>query len=217
MDSFDKLLDAYSQIGDVIPGLLVYKTTFEKHPPLACVLEDYYSDILRFHSEAIHVFKRPSMFKYAAHKVSPKINRTDSATEWKTLFHATWKTFDAKFTSILRSLAQRRELLDSETSLATLFEIHQTRGDIEALRTESQEKAKADDLEKNMARLSQIRQKLEAASYQRDQEDYTENRGWGNSSQWIFQDPKFGSWENPNSADSCVLYVNGKPGAGKSH
>lgn len=32
----------------------------EKHPPLATVLEDYYSDILRFHEAALKVFTRPS-------------------------------------------------------------------------------------------------------------------------------------------------------------
>lgn len=60
LESFDKLLDAYSQIGEAIPGLLAYKTTFERHPTLAAVLEDYYSDILRFHQEALEVFNRSS-------------------------------------------------------------------------------------------------------------------------------------------------------------
>lgn len=31
------------------------------HPPLATVLEDYYSDILNFHSEALAVFTQPSI------------------------------------------------------------------------------------------------------------------------------------------------------------
>lgn len=60
LEAFDKLLDAYSQIGDAIPGLLAYKTAFERHPTLAAVLEDYYSDILRFHQEALEVFNRSS-------------------------------------------------------------------------------------------------------------------------------------------------------------
>lgn len=43
-----------------MPGLMVYQSTFEKHRPLATVLEDYYSDILRFHEAALGVFLRPS-------------------------------------------------------------------------------------------------------------------------------------------------------------
>lgn len=44
----------------MIPGLLAYRSMLEKHPPLATVLEDYYSDILRFHEAALKVFTRPS-------------------------------------------------------------------------------------------------------------------------------------------------------------
>lgn len=43
-----------------MPGLTVYQSTFENYPPLATVLEDYYSDILRFHEAALCVFTRPS-------------------------------------------------------------------------------------------------------------------------------------------------------------
>lgn len=61
LDSFDKLLDVYAKVGEAMPGLMVYQSTFEKHRPLAAVLEDYYSDILRFHEAALRVFMRPSM------------------------------------------------------------------------------------------------------------------------------------------------------------
>ncbi|RYO82995.1 hypothetical protein DL762_006330 [Monosporascus cannonballus] len=35
LDSFDKLLDAYAQVGEVMRGLADYQTTFEKYPTLA--------------------------------------------------------------------------------------------------------------------------------------------------------------------------------------
>ncbi|RYP14230.1 hypothetical protein DL765_006510 [Monosporascus sp. GIB2] len=59
LDSFDKLLDAYAQVGEVMRGLADYQTTFEKYPTLAYVLEDYYFDILEFHKAALPVFRRP--------------------------------------------------------------------------------------------------------------------------------------------------------------
>jgi hypothetical protein len=62
LDSLDKLLAAYAQIGDAIPGLVQYQGTFEKYPVLATVLEDYYSDILIFHREALRVFNRSSRY-----------------------------------------------------------------------------------------------------------------------------------------------------------
>ncbi|KAM5350500.1 hypothetical protein ACJ41O_007005 [Fusarium nematophilum] len=59
LEIFDRLLDAYSRIGEAIPGLLHYRDTFEKSSEVAKVLEDYYSDILNFHHEALAVFSRP--------------------------------------------------------------------------------------------------------------------------------------------------------------
>ncbi|KAF5500395.1 hypothetical protein CGCS363_v006140 [Colletotrichum siamense] len=58
LDTFDKLLDAYAQIGDAIPGLSVYKGVFDQHETLKVVMQDYFSDILRFHEEAIKIFAR---------------------------------------------------------------------------------------------------------------------------------------------------------------
>ncbi|KAK4466013.1 hypothetical protein QBC42DRAFT_335816 [Cladorrhinum samala] len=195
IDSFENLLDAYSDIGDVIPGLMHYRTTFEKHPPLATVLEDYYSDILRFHSEAIVVFRRP---------------------RWKKFFHATWKTFDTQFSPILQSLERRRQLIDGEKSSATLYEIEKVREEIEAVRTAQREQAEAGDLEKHQMRLAQIKQKLQFANYQLDQEISTEDRSGSNSGQWIFEDPRFLTWKDLEEGGNQVLFIHGKPGAGKT-
>ncbi|KAH9238257.1 hypothetical protein K456DRAFT_31785 [Colletotrichum gloeosporioides 23] len=46
-------------IGDAIPGHLFYKDIIERHPTLKLVLQDYYSDILEFHQEALRVLNRP--------------------------------------------------------------------------------------------------------------------------------------------------------------
>lgn len=64
IDTFGKLLGSFAQIGGAIPSLMAYRATFKKHPTLATVLEDYYSDILRFHHEALEVFNRGSELKF---------------------------------------------------------------------------------------------------------------------------------------------------------
>ena len=61
LDSLNKLLEAYGKIASSISGLGRYKEDFQNHPPLAKVLEDYYSDILNFHERALEVFGRSSM------------------------------------------------------------------------------------------------------------------------------------------------------------
>ncbi|OTA80302.1 hypothetical protein M434DRAFT_228741 [Hypoxylon sp. CO27-5] len=195
MDSFDKLLDVYAQLGEAIPGLLRYQDTFEKHPPLATVVEDYYSDILVFHEAALSVFKRPG---------------------WKKLFHSTWKTFDSKFQPIMQSLKKRRELLESEKGSATLYEIQKLRQDVSAMYAEQTERMTREDLEKHRDRATRINERLLAPNYQLDQELATEDRHGSNSGTWIFEDGNFRAWSNSETIGHRVLYVNGIPGAGKT-
>ncbi|KAI1641602.1 uncharacterized protein F4817DRAFT_355288 [Daldinia loculata] len=194
LNSFDKLLDVYAQIGDAIPGLQRYEATFIEHPPLATVLEDYYSDILEFHRIALSVFKRPI---------------------WKDMYHSLWKTFDSKFSPILHSLSKRRELLESEKGSATLYEIRKLRKDISTMYTECRQQMDEERRKSHKARISHIREKLEAPNYGIDQEMATENRFIDSSGKWIFENNEFQAWYSPVVGHS-VLYINGIPGAGKT-
>ncbi|KAF3058704.1 hypothetical protein GL218_05334 [Daldinia childiae] len=194
LSSFDKLLDAYEQIGAAIPGLERYEKTFAEHHPLATVLEDYYSDILEFHRIAISVFKRPT---------------------WKDMYHSIWKTFDSKFSPILHSLNRRRDLLESEKSSATLYEIHQVRKDISSIYTKYQQKMDEERQEKHKGRVSHIREKLDAPNYAIDQEMAAENRFIDSSGKWILENKEFQAWDSHASGHS-ILYINGIPGAGKT-
>ncbi|KAI0444886.1 WD40 repeat-like protein [Xylaria telfairii] len=195
MDSFDKLLDVYDKIGNAIPGLLRYQSAFEKHPPLATVLEDYYADILGFHQAALSVFRRP---------------------RWKELFHSTWKTFDSKFGPILQSMSKRRELLESEKGSATLYEIQKLREDILDIYATQKRQNAQESVEKHRREVSYIREKLEAPNYRIDQEMSTEDRHGHSSGTWIFEDPTFFSWSDHDTPGHSALYVNGMPGAGKT-
>ncbi|KAI1752664.1 WD40 repeat-like protein [Xylaria castorea] len=195
MNSFDKLLDVYDKIGNAIPGLLQYQAAFEKHPPLATVLEDYYTDILVFHQAALSVFRRP---------------------RWKELFHSTWKTFDSKFGPILQSMKNRHELLESQKGSATLYEIQELRQDISKIYAEHRNQTVQEDAEKHRREVCYVREKLEAPNYGIDQEMSTEDRHGHSSGMWIFKDPSFCSWSNNDTSRHGVLYVNGIPGAGKT-
>ncbi|KAI1355974.1 hypothetical protein F5Y01DRAFT_325067 [Xylaria sp. FL0043] len=195
LDSFDKLLGVYEQVGDAIPGLQQYSATFEKYPPLAQVLEDYYSDILNFHQAALRVFKRP---------------------KWKTLFHSTWKTFDADFKSILHSLASRRQLLESEKGSASLYEIQVLRQELSQKNAEQSQQAAKIVQEQHRARISSIRESLQAPNYPIDQETATEDRHGSKSGLWIFEHPHFQEWSKNDATGHDALYVNGVPGAGKT-
>ncbi|KAI0099457.1 WD40 repeat-like protein [Daldinia grandis] len=194
LDSFDRLLDVYAQIGDAIPGLQRYEATFIEHPPLATVLEDYYSDILQFHRIALSVFKRPT---------------------WKDMYHSLWKTFDSKFSPILHSLCKRRELLESEKSSAALYEIQRLRKDISTTHKECRQQIDEERRKNHKAQISHIKERLEAPNYGVDQEMATENILIDGSGDWIFKNNEFQAWRSPVLGHS-VLYINGIPGAGKT-
>ena len=195
MSSFDKLLDAYAQIGDAMPGLQQYQGTFDSYPALATVLEDYYSDILTFHHEALRVFNR---------------------SRWEKAFHSTWKTFNSKFDPILQSLKGRRELLESEKSTATLYEIQNLRESINTLREEDARRAMREESAQHKRRLVEIREKIQAPDYRADQEFSSEIRHGRLFGAWFFEHDAFKSWYDRHSPSNRVLYVHGKPGAGKT-
>ncbi|KAI1120105.1 hypothetical protein F5Y10DRAFT_290315 [Nemania abortiva] len=194
MEQLGKAIEVFVNVNDFI-CFIWYSATFEKYPPLAQVLEDYYSDILNFHQAALSVFKRP---------------------RWKALFHSTWKTFDADFKPILHSLGSRRQLLESEKGSATLYEIQVLRQELSQKYTEQSQQAAKIVREQHRGRISSIKESLQAPNYPIDQETATEDRHGSKSGLWIFEHPHFQVWSKNNATGHDVLYVNGVPGAGKT-
>ncbi|TDZ24409.1 hypothetical protein Cob_v003428 [Colletotrichum orbiculare MAFF 240422] len=195
IDCFDKLLEAYSQIGSAIPGLVAYTGTFQQHSTLYQILEDYYDDVLQFHLEAVQVFNR---------------------SKWSKAFHATWKTFNSQIGPILQSMQSRRELLESEKISASLYEIHSIRETIKELREEQTKQAIEAAQEQHRSRLKRLVEKLKAPDFCVDQEFSTENRQLTKTGEWIFKDSKYLAWHDVNQSEHSVLYLNGIPGAGKT-
>ncbi|KAF4454891.1 zinc finger protein [Fusarium austroafricanum] len=171
--SLDKLLDAYSRIGDAIPGLLQYKTVFENNDSLSTVLEDYYSDVLNFHLEALRVFARP---------------------KWRALFNSAWTTFEANFAPILQSLNRRRELLESLKGTASLYEIQRARDDIKTVHDEQIRQARILESQRNRLIMGEIKIKLQSPEYQLDQEQLSESNDANESGEWMFTCPEFQCW-----------------------
>ncbi|KAI0105552.1 WD40 repeat-like protein [Nemania sp. FL0031] len=195
LDALDKLLDVYSQVAAAIPGLQVYDATFREHPTLKTVIEDYFSDILLFHYEAISVFNRP---------------------RWEVMFKSVWKTFNSKFGPILQSLKNRRNLLDSEKISAGLYELHDLRKNYAKLYDEWIQRNEEEAKDKHRARVTRIRDDLGPPDYGEDQEIAMDGRHDDNSGKWIIADSIFEKWSNNDRARNDVLYVNGIPGAGKT-
>src|SRR5579862_263597 len=71
---------------------------------------------------------------------------TDYDLVWKQLFHATWKTFRTKFSSILANLRRHKTLVESQANLIQFVEIQKTRAAAEA-QMRSMQKAEVEHMQ----------------------------------------------------------------------
>lgn len=136
-------------------------------------------------------------------------------TEWKDIFHATWKTFNTQFDPIMKSLVRRGELLESVKLSASLDQIHIIRRQISDMYQEQIRTADENTREKHISRMALIKERLRAPEYFLDQEIAAQRRDGDDSGQWIFEELKYLSWSDTNALKHSVLYINGIPGAGK--
>ncbi|KAF0645692.1 hypothetical protein FPSE5266_00755 [Fusarium pseudograminearum] len=206
LDTLDTLLDVYGQIGEVLPDLTRYHQIYKEYPSVHKHLEEYYCDILQFHSNALDVFARPG---------------------WKALFHSTWKTFKTQFGPILKGLERHRAML-SEEKLTAVMQETQKQGQsihdkLHQLDRAWQERDKKDAERDLIALQSQIHQqyrivesKINAPNYHEDYEIASQKPFQSTSGQWIISHPLVSEWLDFRSQADGKIYLGGIPGAGKT-
>jgi hypothetical protein len=128
---------------------------------------------------------------------------------WKQLFTATWKDFQASFKPILGDILRHRELIESTASLERLQEARDAR-------LQSQTKFAAIELGQNHTKMLDVIQWLSATDSDTDQEVFTSTRhDIPDTGRWILNETKVKSWLDPNQSSVPIIWLNGKPGAGK--
>ncbi|WKT50544.1 Zinc finger C2H2-type [Fusarium oxysporum f. sp. vasinfectum] len=207
-DCVRELVDVYEEIADALGNLVFFKKLIQSREHLRLILEDYFSDILRFHRCILKVFSRP---------------------DWKGFFKWAWGSFRDQIKPIIESLKRKQEMLsDDKLQLhAILKEVQDSDEyakdqfrqlqagleDIKATLNSSQLKNGASQhqeiklfLEKKLdVSLSQTRSQLELP-----------DTDIGSSGSWIFSHPLFHQWDTNASPQNNVLFLSGCPGAGKS-
>ncbi|KAI0376807.1 hypothetical protein F5Y04DRAFT_273551 [Hypomontagnella monticulosa] len=188
-EAFSSLLDAYKQIGDQMPLLSSYQSLFSDHPHMRSLLVMIFEDILAFHKEALRYFKK---------------------NLWKQLFQATWKGFVSKIENLRDNMRRHRQLIESRATLIQ-FEAVQTHRRLTEVKF--QEMYEADLTRRRAAVLLW----LSPANVEEIHERHTLARS-GNPSagQWLMSDNRFQKWFDPLYCSTPLLWLNGKPGAGKS-
>ncbi|KAI1357570.1 hypothetical protein F5Y08DRAFT_324036 [Xylaria arbuscula] len=227
VESLECLLDAYVELGEIIPSLQQYDQLFKAAPCVLEVLELYFCDILEFHQNALSVFARPA---------------------WKKFFDATWKTFKTNFKSILESLRRHRALLHDLKLDAACLEIQTSRSQISDLVQQSSDQMisrvahignglgdtykklsdKVYDLGKTLddqraaQRAALPQQKMSAIidrlghPHLEDDQYNALNSCHEQSGQWIFQDSTYLKWTKSTALPESALFIHGIPGAGKT-
>ncbi|RBA19768.1 hypothetical protein FPRO05_09068 [Fusarium proliferatum] len=207
-DAVRQLIDAYEEIAEALGNLAFFHTLIQSRDHLKLVLEDYFSDILRFHRCVLDVFSRP---------------------EWKRLFKWAWGSFRREVKPILESLKRKQALLsdDKLQSHAILKEVQDSDqyakdqfGNLKTSLEDIRSTLASEQLQSKTLQAQEMRtylgSRLHVSKSRTDLQLESQDPILENSGNWIFSDPTFDSWERGNSQDGRVLFLNGSPGSGKS-
>ncbi|KAG0649191.1 Vegetative incompatibility HET-E-1 [Hyphodiscus hymeniophilus] len=205
-DSFESILDAYSQIGEHMPLLEQYVSLFGTKPHMTRVLALMYADILKFHKKAVRMFRGKSEV-------------------WRQLFRSIWKNFDTQFKGLLEGLKLHRQLIAEQAELSH-FEDSQTNSQAILAHIQQYERDRLEkwDRLKKQEQNERERQYLAtldwfsaAQSTTADHESFRNIRApYTGSENWILKDEKIQNWREMDTPVSSILWMNGIPGAGKT-
>ncbi|SCV41841.1 uncharacterized protein FFB14_07565 [Fusarium fujikuroi] len=207
-EAIRQLIDAYEEIAEALGNLAFFHNLVQSKDHLKLVLEDYFSDILRFHRCVLDVFSRP---------------------EWKRVFKWAWGSFRREVKPILESLKRKQALLsgdrlqfhailkevqDSDQFAKDQFSNLQTSlEDIRSTLASEQLQTKALQTQEMRGYLES---RLDISRSRTDLQFESRDPMIKTSGHWIFADPTFQCWEGGKSVDKMVLFLNGSPGSGKS-
>ncbi|KAH7211216.1 hypothetical protein BKA60DRAFT_598506 [Fusarium oxysporum] len=207
-DAIRQLIDTYEEIAEALGNLAFFHNLIQSRDHLKLVLEDYFSDILRFHRCVLDVFSRP---------------------EWKRVFKWAWGSFRREVKPILESLKRKQALLsdDKLQSHAILKEVqdsdHYAKDQFSKLHTSLEDIRSTLASEHLQSKTMQAQEmktylesRLDVSKPRSDLQLETRDPIVENSGNWIFSNPIFKCWEAGKSAENKILFLNGSPGSGKS-
>ncbi|RYN19214.1 hypothetical protein AA0119_g12858 [Alternaria tenuissima] len=188
IDAFEKLIEAYARIGNMLPRLDRLGHALADDHNFQNVLALVYSDIIEFHRRAYKFVRQRS---------------------WAVFFGSMWLGFESRFNEISKSLAYHSDLADKEAAAADIAEaIRRSKADDE--RWERQEN------EWNAAKVQKVLAWLGTSDTSPADlfERHIHNCLPG-SCDWFIKHNATQLWLG-DSTKNPFLWLCGKPGAGKS-
>ncbi|KAI8934434.1 hypothetical protein NX059_009166 [Plenodomus lindquistii] len=188
LTAFEKLIDAYGRIADMLPRIDRLDSALGSDHNFQSLLALIYADILEFHRRAYKFVRRSS---------------------WHTFFGSMWAGFESRFSGILAQLAYHSKLLDEEAIAI----------DISNTIAQSREQALKWEQQEQEWRANKVRVVLSwlatGAPLPEDALDRHSEQCLPDSCNWFIQDVKTQRWLK-KGAGKAMLWLTGKPGAGKS-
>ncbi|ORY00158.1 hypothetical protein BCR34DRAFT_606363 [Clohesyomyces aquaticus] len=187
-NAFEKLIEAYGKIADALPRFDRLDAALKHDHNFQAVLALVYTDILDFHRRA---------YKFVRMK------------SWKLFFCSMWGHFESRFGSILSSFAYHSELVDKEATAIDVSEASERR-------KQDAEKWEKQEQEWRAAKLRAVVAWLRVdGDSPEDTLDKLSRECLPGSCDWLYGHPKVELWLK-DTGTTALLWLHGKPGAGKS-
>ena len=185
----DKILNAFSEIASVLPRIDKLKATFGNEADFQQALGLIYSDLIDFHKRAYKIFRRRS---------------------WQLVFAIHWGLFERRFKLVLHNLASHCDLLEREAAALHFSDMKQMR-----------EKRQLEEEVSERYRHNQMAREVFTwlAAEEDSQEEYLHSisdHRQPETCNWILDESQICSWIENGNGDA-VIWMTGKPGAGKSY
>lgn len=188
---FEKLVEMFTRIGDVLPRFRVYERLFFNHERLVQSLSLAYVDVISFCSKCKAVFRH---------------GQRSSMTSFKVTFKLTWKPFERQFGQYIDAFRQHRKNVEKEAGLSHMIEAADSRALVVANQMQIDRQEKDDIHRRTLAVIPSVDIKAKHAKLQ--------GVRYPGTGSWLFQDPMYIDWQRTDS--SSYLCCHGIPGCGKS-
>ncbi|KAL8684681.1 MAG: hypothetical protein Q9224_006190, partial [Gallowayella concinna] len=188
---FERIVDMFASIGDVLPRFRLYEKLFPSHERLVQALSITYVDILTFCTNAKAVFRR---------------DRRSSLINLSILFKSTWKPFERQFGQQIETFRIHAKTVQKEADLSHMIEASDSRAVV--LKNQKEiEKTKKEDTHRRI--IAAIPSVDNVAMHTKLQS--LRHKGTGT---WILQDSLYQEWycATRTSTLCCI----GIPGCGKT-
>ncbi|KAL2206930.1 hypothetical protein CC79DRAFT_1358704 [Sarocladium strictum] len=188
-EAFSSVLDAYEQIADQMPILSAYHALYKDRPYMRALLVQIFEDILEFHLSALRFFKQ---------KV------------WRQIFNAWSRRFLLTVEKLKDNISRHCRLIQNRATLSEYEDAQLSR-----------RKADIDLEELKAANLSRRRDAvlnwLSPAQSNEIHERHTTARFDNpNAGKWLLENAAMKEWLHPRYCPTPLLWLKGKPGAGKT-